>query len=74
MPQPNGPAIRKRREELGILRRELAATVGISYQHLYNIECGFKAVSIERLYRISKALGLPIGGVVIEPDDERRPA
>ncbi len=66
MPQPNGSAIQKRRQELGIHRSDLATTVGLSYPHLYNIENGLKVASIEALYRIAKALGLQIDDVLDE--------
>lgn len=75
MPQPNGPAIQARREELGIGRSKFARKVeGLSYSHLYNIETGRKAASIELLWRIAKKLELPIGDVVLDDVSVRRSA
>jgi transcriptional regulator with XRE-family HTH domain len=75
MPQPNGVAIQARREQLGLTRRKFAGRVeDLSYQHLYNIETGRKAASIELLWRISRELELPIGAVVLDDMSDRRSA
>lgn len=49
---------------MGIPRPALAAQVGISYKHLFNIEKDSKGSAIETLWRIAKALELPIEDVV----------
>jgi transcriptional regulator with XRE-family HTH domain len=73
MPQANGPQIEHHRVKLGIHRSALAAKVGLSYPHLYNIEKNLKVASIEALNRIANELGVPVEELV-QPDDERRSA
>lgn len=64
MATAHGQTIRTQRESLGIRRKELAAKLGISYQHMANIENGHHTAAIELLVHMAKELGLPIGDVV----------
>jgi transcriptional regulator with XRE-family HTH domain len=58
--RPDGPAIRLQRRQQGIRSRDLAEAVGISRQHMVNIECGHNGASPEVLYRIANALSVRI--------------
>lgn len=53
-----GMNIRIRREDLGIKRKEMAESVGISTGHYVQIECGNRGVSLKTLYKISQILGV----------------
>ena len=52
--------VRERRIELGLTQPELAAELGITFQHLYKFEKAKSRISAGRLYGLSKALGVPI--------------
>lgn len=68
---PNGAAIRRRREELGLTVQELAARADVGDKHLYGLETGNNKARVERFQRIADALGVPLAFVVV---DARRPA
>lgn len=53
-----GERIRTRRNELGASQRQVAATVGISYQQYQKYEVGDNRVSAAMLMRIARALSL----------------
>lgn len=57
MEDPNGQVIKSTREARGLSRIELAARVGCSYSHLYNLETGRKRAKPELLARIARELG-----------------
>src|SRR5947199_5799101 len=68
-PKRNGPhpidihvamRVRQRRIELGLTQPEVAAELGITFQHLYKLEKAKSRVSAARLYGFSKALGVPV--------------
>jgi transcriptional regulator with XRE-family HTH domain len=52
--------VRERRIELGLTQPELAAELGITFQHLYKFEKAKSRISAGRLYGLSKALGVPV--------------
>jgi transcriptional regulator with XRE-family HTH domain len=52
--------VRERRIELGLTQPEVAAELGITYQHLYKFERVKSRISASRLYALSKALGVPV--------------
>src|SRR6266513_547610 len=52
--------VRERRIELGITQPELAGELGVTFQNLYKYEKGKNRISAGRLYRLSKALGVPV--------------
>lgn len=62
--QANGPCIRALREQSGQKRRQFAATVFVSYDHLAAIENGHHDASIELLNRIAKQLRVPLAEVL----------
>lgn len=66
MPTPNGPAIRKLRQERGITITQLAEQTGVSYQHVANVELGHNTARIEFLYRVANLFQVPIEQVVLE--------
>jgi transcriptional regulator with XRE-family HTH domain len=52
--------VRQRRVELGLTQPEIAAELGITFQHLYKFEKAKSRISASRLYDLSKALGVPV--------------
>src|SRR5438477_2647422 len=52
--------VRERRIELGLTQPEVAAELGITFQHLYKFEKAKSRISASRLYDLSKALGVPV--------------
>lgn len=63
-----GPAIKERRELRGLTRPELAALVGCSYQHIYNVETGQKGISLVLLSRIARKLGVSVATLRLAED------
>ena len=68
-PKRNGPdpvdihvamRVRERRIELGLTQPEVAAELGITFQHLYKFEKAKSRISASRLYDLGKALGVPV--------------
>ena len=55
-----GQRIRKVRLEHGIKQKDLARKIGISQGALTNFELGRRKISIEWLYKISRALEVPV--------------
>ena len=52
--------VRERRIELGLTQPDVAAEVGITFQHLYKFEKAKSRISASRLYSLSNALGVPV--------------
>ena len=52
--------VRGRRIELGLTQPELAAELGVTSQNLYKYENAKNRITAGRLYRLSKALGVPV--------------
>ena len=65
-PLPDRETIRKLRQARGVKVSAFAAKVGISAQHMYNIENGYKGASIEVLNRIAAALDVPTAAVTAD--------
>jgi transcriptional regulator with XRE-family HTH domain len=64
MPLPNGAAIKAIRQAKGLKGVDLAAAVGISHGHLFNIESPRrKKASDEVLGHIARVLGVPLEAV-----------
>jgi transcriptional regulator with XRE-family HTH domain len=53
--------IRRRRLELGLTRRQVAELVGVIPRQLHKCETGASRISIGRLHRIARALGVEVG-------------
>ena len=53
-----GGRIRMRRRCLGLTIKQLAARVGITYQQMYKNETGANHLPVERLYQLSRILGV----------------
>lgn len=67
MPLPNGAAIKAFRQARGLKGVDLAAAVGISHGHLFNIEsCRRKRASDEVLDRIAATLDVPLAAITID--------
>lgn len=52
-----GTAIRRRRRDLGMTSKELAARVGVSAPFITQLERGQSSISLPRLYRVAEVLG-----------------
>jgi transcriptional regulator with XRE-family HTH domain len=55
-----GQRIRKVRMEHGVKQKDLAKTVGISQGALTNFELGRRKISLEWIFKIAKALDVPV--------------
>lgn len=72
--QPRGPEIAEARKQLGLKRSELARRAGISYQHVYNLECGYNGFAVETAHRIATELGLSLDDIAkVEPGKPASP-
>ena len=58
--EPHVPPLRKIRQDRGLGLRTVAAMAGIDAAHLSRIERGLADPSAPVLYRIARALGLPL--------------
>jgi transcriptional regulator with XRE-family HTH domain len=67
--QALGARVRTARHERGLSLRELAARSGVSKALLSTIERGDGNPSVETLFRLGTALGLPISQLVMDEDD-----
>ena len=52
--------LREQRTVLGISQRQLAATLGLTFQQIHKYEQGKSRISAGRLYEFGKVLGVPI--------------
>jgi transcriptional regulator with XRE-family HTH domain len=59
-----GDLIKRRREELGKSRQELADLTGVPYPTIAQIETGYRGASASRLNLIAGALGLNAAGLL----------
>jgi DNA-binding XRE family transcriptional regulator len=64
MAEPKGPEIEAMRKRRGWKRSELAKRVGCSYQHIYNLERGFKDGTEELLQRIANEFDVEVEAVM----------
>ena len=70
-----GQAIRRLREKERLSQERLALMVGISRQHLSNVESGKANPTVELLYRIACGLGTKMTRILDEADlDELSPS
>jgi DNA-binding XRE family transcriptional regulator len=60
MPLARVPNLERRRIERGIMRPDLARTIGVSYKHLYGVERGHQSMKEELLYQIAAILEVDI--------------
>lgn len=63
-----GPAIRKRRELLGLLQPDLAAISGVSTRTIQLIELGQGNPSLETLIKLIDPLGLELTLSIKQPE------
>lgn len=66
MPLPNREKIRRTRQARNLGVPAFAAKVGISTQHMYNIENGCKGASVDVLHRIAAELNIPFTAVITD--------
>lgn len=72
-PQLVGRVIARLRREKGLTQEVLSGLADIGRTHLSAIEHGERKPTLETLYRLSGALGIPMSGIVraIEEELER---
>lgn len=73
-----GKRLRARRRLLGLSQKTLGSAIGLRFQQIQKYECAANGVSAARLWRLSKALGVPVsyffeGLPVGSGTDERGP-
>jgi transcriptional regulator with XRE-family HTH domain len=59
-----GAAVRHRRQELGLSRKELAARLGVSASFITQLEQGQSSISLPRLYRLAELLDTTPNGLL----------
>ncbi|GHF32083.1 transcriptional regulator with XRE-family HTH domain [Amycolatopsis bartoniae] len=59
-----GAAVRRRRRELGMTGKELAARLGVSASFITQVEKGQSSISLPRLYRLAEVLGTTPNGLL----------
>lgn len=64
MAEPKGPEIEAMRKRRGLKRSQLAKRVECSYQHIYNLERGFKGATEELLQRIANEFDVQLDAVM----------
>lgn len=67
-----GIAIRKLREKTGLSQEKFAAKAGIDRTYQTSVENGRRNVSLLTLDRISRALGVNTGELLIAAEQERK--
>lgn len=67
-----GKRIAELREAQGLSVRRLALIVGTGYSHLAKIEKGQVDIRYSLLHRIASGLGVRVGDLADEPDEESR--
>jgi len=60
-----GAAVAKRRAELGMSQEELASKAGLHRTYVSDVERGLRNFSILTLERISEALDIPLGALLL---------
>lgn len=63
MPKPAGTTIRSLRQKCGYKTGQFAKLVGISRQHMTNIESGYAGASVELMNRIAVALSVEVTAI-----------
>jgi transcriptional regulator with XRE-family HTH domain len=56
-----GKRVRRRRRLLGLTQEQLAGACGVRFQQIQKYECGANRISAARLWRLSRALEVPVG-------------
>jgi transcriptional regulator with XRE-family HTH domain len=65
---PLGDRVRDRRKELRLSQGDLAERTGMTASFISQVERGVTSPSIDSLYKISKALNVPVFQFLLEPD------
>lgn len=65
--------LRARREDLGLSRRALAESTGLSYPYIAQLEGGYRAPSVSSARKLALALHLPVEEIVHAADDAASP-
>jgi transcriptional regulator with XRE-family HTH domain len=73
MPDIDHVLVRDRRDELDLSNADVADRIGTTYNYVVNIMCGSGSPSLRMIYRISRALGIPVEQIVASQDGERTP-
>lgn len=65
---PLGGRIRAKRKELHLSQSDLAQRTGMTASFISQVERGVTSPSIDSLYKISRALGVPVFHFLLEPE------
>jgi transcriptional regulator with XRE-family HTH domain len=65
-----GDHLRALREARGLSQERLGQKASLSGKFVGEVERGEKSISLDSLWRVARALGLPLGGVI--PGTDRR--
>lgn len=68
--QALGGRIRALRQQCGLTQAALAEAVGVGQGHLARVERGARWLSLDGLYRVAGALGVPAAELVADSRDE----
>jgi len=55
-----GKRMRRRRRLLGLTQQRLAEACGVRFQQIQKYECGANRISAGRLWRVARALDVPV--------------
>jgi transcriptional regulator with XRE-family HTH domain len=55
-----GKRMRRRRRLLGLTQQRLAEACGVRFQQIQKYECGANRISAARLWRVARALEVPV--------------
>src|SRR5438094_5602850 len=66
-----GQRVRALRKQRGLSQGRLGDRAGLSGKFIGEVECGEKSISIDSLYRVSVALGIPLREPLRELTDVR---
>lgn len=61
--------IHSRRVEVGMTLQSLASQIGVAFQQAHKYERGLSRISAGRLYRVARALDVPVGFFFGPSDD-----
>jgi transcriptional regulator with XRE-family HTH domain len=56
-----GKRARRRRRLLGLTQEQVAGACGVRFQQIQKYECGANRISAARIWRLARALDVPVG-------------
>ncbi|WP_421932324.1 helix-turn-helix domain-containing protein [Phenylobacterium sp.] len=67
-----GARVRLKRKDLGISQKDLAESIGVTFQQLQKYEKASNRISVSTLIRIADSLGATVADLIGEQDDGTR--